>query len=99
MGMVGALAVILLYLILVYRGLRVALYAKDVYARLVAVGITSMIAFQVFVIIGGVTKMIPLTGITLPLISYGGTSMLITLTALGVLQKISEMGRDIKDEE
>ncbi|MEG1415228.1 MAG: FtsW/RodA/SpoVE family cell cycle protein [Clostridium sp.] len=99
MGMIGALAVILLYLILVYRGLRVALYAKDAYARLVAVGITSMIAFQVFVIIGGVTKMIPLTGITLPLISYGGTSMLITFTALGVLQKISEMGKDIIDEE
>lgn len=98
MGMIGALAIILLYLILVYRGLRVALYAKDGYARLIAVGITSMIAFQVFVIIGGVTKMIPLTGITLPLISYGGTSMLITLAALGVLQKISHMGRDIEDE-
>ena len=98
MGIIGALALILLYLILVYRGLRVALYAKDGYARLVAVGITSMIAFQVFVIIGGVTKMIPLTGITLPLISYGGTSMLITFAALGVLQKISHMGRDIEDE-
>lgn len=98
MGMIGALAIILLYLILVYRGLRVALYAKEGYARLVAVGITSMIAFQVFVIIGGVTKMIPLTGITLPLISYGGTSMLITFAALGVLQKISHMGRDIEDE-
>ncbi|KMT21080.1 FtsW/RodA/SpoVE family cell cycle protein [Clostridium cylindrosporum] len=99
MGMIGALAIILLYLILVYRGLRVALYARDGYARLVAVGITSMVAFQVFVIIGGVTKMIPLTGITLPLISYGGTSMLITFVALGVLQKISQMGRDIDDEE
>lgn len=99
MGMIGALAIILLYLILVYRGLRVAIYAKEGYSRLVAVGITSMITFQVFVIIGGVTKMIPLTGITLPLISYGGTSMLVTFLALGVLQKISHMGKDIEDEQ
>jgi cell division protein FtsW (lipid II flippase) len=93
-GIMGALALILLYLILVYRGLRVAIYAKDVYSRLVAVGISSMIAFQVFVIIGGVTKMLPLTGITLPFVSYGGSSMLLNFASLGVLQKISESGRD-----
>jgi cell division protein FtsW (lipid II flippase) len=82
-----------MYLVLVYRGLQVAIYAKDDYSRLIAVGITSMIAFQVFVIIGGVTKMIPLTGITLPFVSYGGTSMLLNFACLGVLQKISESGR------
>jgi cell division protein FtsW (lipid II flippase) len=92
-GILGALALVLMYLILVYRGLQVAIYAKDDYSRLVAVGITSMLAFQVFVIIGGVTKMIPLTGITLPFVSYGGTSMILNFACLGVLQKISESGR------
>lgn len=91
-GLLGAMAIILLYLILVYRGLRTAIYAKDNYSRLVAVGISSMIAFQVFVIIGGVIKMIPLTGITLPFVSYGGSSMLLNFASLGVLQKISEEG-------
>jgi cell division protein FtsW (lipid II flippase) len=85
------LAVILLYILLVYRGLRTAIYAKGSFSNLVAVGISSMIAFQVFVIIGGVTKMIPLTGITLPFISYGGSSMLLNFISLGVLQRISEL--------
>lgn len=93
MGLLGGIAVVLLYLILVYRGLRTALYARDTFSMLVAVGIASMIAFQVFVIIGGVTKMIPLTGITLPFVSYGGSSMLLNFASLGVLQKISESGR------
>lgn len=94
LGLLGAMALILLYLLLVYRGLRTAMYAPDDYSRLVAVGISSMIAFQVFVIIGGVTKMIPLTGITLPFVSYGGTSMLLNFVFLGILQKISESGRE-----
>ncbi|TDT63722.1 FtsW/RodA/SpoVE family cell cycle protein [Fonticella tunisiensis] len=93
LGLMGAMAIILLYLLLVYRGLRAAIYAKDNYSRLVAVGISSMIAFQVFVIIGGVTKMIPLTGITLPFVSYGGSSMVLNFTSIGVLQRISESGR------
>lgn len=91
-GMLGAMALILLYLLLVYRGLRIAIHARTNYSRLVAVGISSMICFQVFVIIGGVIKMIPLTGITLPFVSYGGTSMLLNYLCLGVLQKISECG-------
>lgn len=94
LGLLGGFALILLYLILVYRGLRVAIYAKDDYSRLVAVGIASMIGFQVFVIIGGVTKMLPLTGITLPFVSYGGSSMLLSFASLAILQKISEPGSD-----
>lgn len=91
-GLLGASALILLYILLVYRGLRTAIYAKDDYSRLVAVGISSMLAFQIFVVIGGVTKMIPMTGITLPFVSYGGSSMLLNFICLGVLQKISESG-------
>lgn len=92
MGLLGAAALIILYLLLVYRGLRTAVYAKDNYSKLVAVGISSMIAFQVIVVIGGVTKMIPMTGMTLPFVSYGGSSMLLNFASLGVLQKISEFG-------
>jgi cell division protein FtsW (lipid II flippase) len=93
LGLLGGIALIILFLILVYRGLRIALHARDGYSMLVAVGISSMIAFQVFVIIGGVIKLIPLTGITLPFVSYGGSSMLLNFASLGVLQKISETGR------
>jgi cell division protein FtsW (lipid II flippase) len=92
-GLLGGIALILLYLMLIYRGLRTALHARDGYSMLVAVGISSMIAFQVFVIIGGVIKLIPLTGITLPFVSYGGSSMILNFASLGVLQKISESGR------
>jgi cell division protein FtsW (lipid II flippase) len=93
LGLLGGIALILLYLMLIYRGLRTALHARDGYSMLVAVGISSMIAFQVFVIIGGVIKLIPLTGITLPFVSYGGSSMILNFASLGVLQKISESGR------
>lgn len=89
-GLIGASAVIILYLLLVYRGLRTALYSRNLFSQLVAVGISSMLAFQVFVVIGGVTKMIPMTGITLPFVSYGGSSMLLNFLSLGVLYKISE---------
>lgn len=91
-GLLGAIALLILYLLLIYRMLRTALYAKDDFSRLVAVGIASMFAFQVFVIVGGVTKMIPLTGITLPFVSYGGSSMTISFLSIGILQKISEVG-------
>lgn len=91
-GLLGAVALLILYLLLIYRMLRTALYAKDDFSRLVAVGIASMFAFQVFVIVGGVTKMIPLTGITLPFVSYGGSSMMISFLSIGILQKISEVG-------
>ncbi|HAZ37134.1 MAG TPA: cell division protein FtsW, partial [Clostridiaceae bacterium] len=72
-----------------------AINAKDNFSSLVAVGISSMIGFQVFVIIGGVIKMIPLTGVTLPFVSYGGSSMILNFACLGVLQKISEARRTV----
>lgn len=93
LGILMGMAVIMVYFLLFYRCMRAAVYDRDNFSRLVAVGYASMIASQVLVIIGGVTNMIPLTGITLPLVSYGGSSMLITFFSLGIIQKISEEGR------
>ena len=73
--------------------MRAAVYVEDEFSRLLTVGYSAMIASQVLVIIGGVINMIPLTGITLPLVSYGGSSMIITFISLGIIQKISEEGR------
>lgn len=90
MGVLMGFAIMLIYFLLFYRCIRAALFADDNFSRLLAVGYSAMIASQVLVIVGGVTNMIPLTGITLPLVSQGGTSMLITFMSLGILQKISE---------
>lgn len=89
-GLLGGFAIIIIYFLLIYRGFRTAIYANSTFSRMVAVGISTMIGSQVFIIIGGVIKLIPLTGITMPLVSYGGSSMLINFIALGILQKISE---------
>lgn len=89
MGVFGGIAVILLYLILLYRGIKITLSAKKLFYRAVALGITAMFGFQSFIIIGGVIRLIPLTGITLPFISYGGSSLTTSFVALGILQAIS----------
>ncbi|MCX7773506.1 MAG: FtsW/RodA/SpoVE family cell cycle protein [Clostridia bacterium] len=94
MGMFGGAAVILLFLLLAYRGFKIALKCSDLFNKTVALGITLMFAFQSFIIIAGVIKLFLLTGITLPFISYGGSSMLINLVALGVLQRIAASGND-----
>lgn len=91
LGLLGGFAVIITFFLLVYRGFRSAIHASSTFSRLVAVGIATMIGAQVFIIIGGVIKLIPLTGITLPFVSYGGSSMIINFAALGILQKISEI--------
>ncbi|WMJ80511.1 FtsW/RodA/SpoVE family cell cycle protein [Clostridium sp. MB40-C1] len=96
MGGLMGFAVIILYFLLFYRCMRAAVYTDNKFSALVAVGYSAMIASQVLVIIGGVTNLIPLTGITLPLISYGGSSMLTTFIALGILQKISEEATNIE---
>lgn len=90
MGMTFGIGVMMIFFLLFYRGIRTALVAEDRFSQLVAGGLSSMIACQVLVIIGGVMGAIPLTGITLPLISAGGTSVLTIFFALGILQKISE---------
>ncbi|MGB4588273.1 MAG: FtsW/RodA/SpoVE family cell cycle protein [Clostridiaceae bacterium] len=90
MGMIFALGIMIIYFLMFFRNIRAALNAKSVFTSLLVVGFSVMIAMQVIVIIGGVLNMIPLTGITLPLISYGGTSMLTVFFCLGIIQKISE---------
>lgn len=90
LGLLIGFAIILIHLLLFYRCIRAAIYAKDNFSKLLAVGYSTMIVSQVLIIIGGVTGAIPLTGITLPFVSYGGSSMLISYFSLGVIQKISE---------
>lgn len=93
MGILVGFAILIIFFLLFYRCMRAAVYVENEFSRLVAVGYSSMIAAQVLVIVGGVTNMIPLTGITLPLVSYGGSSMMITFFAIAIIQKISEEGR------
>lgn len=90
MGLFTGMAVIMLFLILVYRGFKIALSQQDLFFKIVAFGITIMFGFQSFIIFGGVIKMIPLTGITLPFVSYGGSSIITSFMSLGILQVASE---------
>lgn len=90
LGIVMGLGIIIVYFLLFYRAMRASIYVEDKFSRLLAVGYSTIITSQALVILGGVINLIPLTGITLPLISYGGTSMLITFFSLGIIQKISE---------
>lgn len=89
-GIIFAVGLLLIYFLLFYRGMRSSLATNDKFSQLVSVGLSTMIVMQVLVIIGGIFTLIPLTGITLPLISYGGTSMLTVFVALGLIQKVSE---------
>ena len=92
LGMVFGLGIMIIYFLFFYRGMRAAFRVKNRFSQLATIGISAMIACQVLVIIGGVFAVIPLTGITLPLISYGGSSMITMFFALAILQKISEEG-------
>ncbi len=98
MGVVGGLAILMLYFVLVYRGFKIALSCTNAYNKAVAFGISFILGLQTFIIIGGVIKLIPLTGITLPFVSYGGSSMLTTFAACGILQAISGMKEELTDE-
>ena len=89
LGLAGAAAVVLLYLVFVYRGFRVAMHADDGFSKLLAAGLTATLAIQAFIIIGGVTGLIPLTGITLPFVSYGGSSIVANFLLLGLLLMVS----------
>ncbi len=98
MGILGGMAIIMLYFVLAYRGFKIALSCTNKFNKEVAFGMSFMLGLQTFIIIGGVIKMIPLTGITLPFVSYGGSSMLTTFAAYGMLQAISAVKEEITDE-
>jgi cell division protein FtsW len=89
LGFIGVTIFLCVYLLFIWRGIIVSLRSKHTFGMLVGSGIMGMIGCQAFINIGGVTSAIPLTGVTLPLISYGGTSMLVTLVSMGIVLNIS----------
>ena len=93
LGLVGACGVLLAYLLVAERGFKTALLARDSFSTLLATGLTAVMALQVFVIVGGVTKVIPLTGVTLPFISYGGSSIVANFVLLALLLLVSDRAR------
>lgn len=97
LGLAGSLATLALYMLLVDRGLRIALASRDSFGTLLATGLTSVVGIQALVILAGTLRLIPLTGITLPLVSYGGSSILANFLLLGLLLRVSAEGRRIVD--
>ncbi len=97
-GIIFGIAVIALYLVLIIRGALIALNARTRYLMLVAFGCTVLITLQSFIIIGGVIKLIPLTGITLPFVSYGGSSMIATMMLLGILEGVAIQNGEMLDD-
>ncbi len=89
MGLIGAAGLLLVYLVLVARGMRIALIAQDGFSKLLAAGLTFGLALQTFIIVGGVLRVVPLTGITLPFVSYGGSSILSNFVVLALLMLVS----------
>ncbi|MBO2943205.1 stage V sporulation protein E [Paenibacillus sp. F411] len=93
LGFIGGVIVLLLFMILIWRGMRTAMTVNNSFGSLLAAGIIGMVAIQVIINIGVVIGLMPVTGITLPLISYGGSSLTLMLTALGILLNISRYAR------
>ena len=98
MGLLGSTMVVVAFLLLVGAGLRVAQAARSEFAKLTATGLTIIIGFQAFFIIGGVVRLLPLTGITLPFVSYGGSALIASYVLIALLMRISDEGSATIDE-
>ena len=90
LGLLGGTAMIVAYLLMVGSGLRIAIQAERTFEKLLATGLTTILGVQAFVIIGGVTRVVPLTGVTLPFVSYGGSSLLANYILLALLMRIAD---------
>ncbi|GAC1470559.1 MAG: putative lipid II flippase FtsW [Chloroflexota bacterium] len=88
-GVVGTVSILLLFVVIAYRGIRISITAPDNFGRLLAAGITSWVTFQALMNFAVITSSVPFTGVPLPFVSYGGTSLIITMTAMGILLNIS----------
>lgn len=93
LGLIGAAGLVLVFMVLVARGMRVALIAQDGFSKLLAAGLAFGLALQTFIIVGGVVRVVPLTGITLPFVSYGGSSILANFVGLALLLLVSHRAR------